>query len=39
MRALVVKDEQKVTNALREGLEGERYDVVVERTEKTPSSG
>jgi DNA-binding response OmpR family regulator len=32
MRALVVEDEQKVANALREGLEGERYDVVVERT-------
>ena len=29
---LVVEDEQKVANALREGLEGERYDVVVERT-------
>ena len=32
MRVLVVEDEQKVANALREGLEGERYDVVVERT-------
>jgi DNA-binding response OmpR family regulator len=32
MRALVVEDEQKVANALREGLEGERYEVVVERT-------
>ena len=32
MRALVVEDEQKVANALREGLEGDRYDVVVERT-------
>ena len=32
MRVLVVEDEQKVGNALREGLEGERYDVVVERT-------
>ena len=32
MRILVVEDEQKVANALREGLEGERYDVVVERT-------
>ena len=32
MRALVVEDEQKVANALREGLEGEKYDVVVERT-------
>jgi DNA-binding response OmpR family regulator len=29
---LVVEDELKVANALREGLEGERYDVVVERT-------
>ena len=32
MRVLVVEDEQKVANALREGLEGERYTVVVERT-------
>jgi DNA-binding response OmpR family regulator len=32
MRVLVVEDEQKVADALREGLEGERYDVVVERT-------
>ena len=32
MRALVVEDEQKVANALREGLVGERFDVVVERT-------
>src|SRR5688572_26511184 len=32
MRALVVEDEQKVANALREGLEDEKYDVVVERT-------
>ena len=32
MRILVVEDEQKVANALREGLEGERYDAVVERT-------
>ena len=32
MRILVVEDEQKVADALREGLEGERYDVVVERT-------
>src|SRR4029079_11020961 len=32
MRVLVVEDEQKVANALQEGLEGERYDVVVERT-------
>jgi DNA-binding response OmpR family regulator len=31
-RVLVVEDEQKVANALREGLEGERYDVVVEHT-------
>ena len=32
MHILVVEDEQKVANALREGLQGERYDVVVERT-------
>jgi two-component system copper resistance phosphate regulon response regulator CusR len=32
VKVLVVEDEQKVANALREGLEGERYDVVVERT-------
>ena len=32
MRLLVVEDEQKVANALREGLEGEQYEVVVERT-------
>ena len=32
LRALVVEDEQKVANALREGLEGETYTVVVERT-------
>jgi DNA-binding response OmpR family regulator len=32
MRILVVEDEQKVADALREGLEDERYDVVVERT-------
>jgi len=32
MRVLVVEDEQKVANALREGLEGEKYEVVVERT-------
>src|SRR5215510_13116378 len=32
MRVLVVEDEQKVANALQEGLEGEKYDVVVERT-------
>jgi DNA-binding response OmpR family regulator len=29
---LVVEDEMKVANALREGLEGERFDVIVERT-------
>jgi DNA-binding response OmpR family regulator len=32
MRILVVEDEQKVADALRDGLEDERYDVVVERT-------
>jgi DNA-binding response OmpR family regulator len=32
MRVLVVEDEQKVANALREGLEGERFEVAVERT-------
>ena len=32
MRILVVEDEQKVANALREGLHGEHYDVIVERT-------
>ena len=32
MRILVVEDELKVANALREGLQGERYDVIVERT-------
>jgi DNA-binding response OmpR family regulator len=32
MRVLVVEDEQKVANALREGLEDEHYDVVVERS-------
>jgi DNA-binding response OmpR family regulator len=32
MRILVVEDEQKVADALREGLEDERYDVIVERT-------
>ena len=32
MRVLVVEDEQKVANAIREGLEGERYDVTVEQT-------
>ncbi len=31
-RLLVVEDEQKVAGALREGLEGEGYDVVVETT-------
>ena len=31
MRLLVVEDEQKVSNALREGLEGEGDEVVVER--------
>ena len=32
MRILVVEDEQKVADALREGLEDEHYDVIVERT-------
>ena len=32
MRILVVEDEQKVADAMREGLVDERYDVVVERT-------
>ena len=32
MRILVVEDERKVATALREGLEGERFDVLVERT-------
>ena len=32
MRILVVEDEQKVANALRDGLVEEHYDVVVERT-------
>jgi DNA-binding response OmpR family regulator len=32
MRVLVVEDEQKVGDALQEGLTGEGYDVVVERT-------
>ena len=32
MWVLVVEDEQKVANALREGLEGERYEVAVERS-------
>jgi DNA-binding response OmpR family regulator len=31
-RILVVEDEQKVANALREGLESERYEVAVEHT-------
>src|SRR5688572_9740648 len=32
VRILVVEDEQKVADALREGLEGEKYEVIVERT-------
>jgi len=32
MRVLVVEDELKVANALREGLQDERYEVIVERT-------
>ncbi|MEO8069824.1 MAG: response regulator transcription factor [Acidobacteriota bacterium] len=32
MRLLVVEDEEKVASALREGLEGEGYEVVVEHT-------
>lgn len=32
MRVLVVEDEPKVANAVREGLEGEGYEVVVEHT-------
>jgi DNA-binding response OmpR family regulator len=32
MRVLVVEDEQKVASALKEGLEGEGYDVVVDAT-------
>jgi DNA-binding response OmpR family regulator len=32
MRLLVVEDEHKVAHALREGLEGEGYEVVVEHT-------
>jgi DNA-binding response OmpR family regulator len=32
MRVLVVEDEQKVAHALREGLEGEGYEVVLEHT-------
>jgi DNA-binding response OmpR family regulator len=31
-RVLVVEDEQKVAHALREGLEGEQYEVVVEHS-------
>ena len=31
-RVLVVEDEQKVANALREGLEGEGYEVLLEQT-------
>src|SRR6187455_1235537 len=31
-RILVVEDEQKVANALREGLDGEGYEVTVEHT-------
>jgi len=32
VRILVVEDEQKVANALKEGLEGERYEVVLAAT-------
>jgi DNA-binding response OmpR family regulator len=32
MRVLVVEDEPKVANAVKEGLEGERYEVAVEHT-------
>ena len=32
MRLLAVEDEQKVAHALREGLEGEGYEVVIEET-------
>ena len=32
MRVLVVEDELKVANALREGLEGEHFEAIVERT-------
>ncbi len=32
MRVLVVEDERKVAEALRDGLEAESYDVIVERT-------
>src|SRR5688500_12612573 len=39
MRLLVVEDEQKVANALREGLEGEQYEVVGERTGESAACG
>ena len=32
MRVLVVEDERKVAEALRDGLEAEQYDVVIERS-------
>lgn len=32
MRILVIEDEAKVARALKEGLEGEHYDVVVAKT-------
>ena len=32
MRVLVVEDERKVADALKEGLQAEEYDVAVERT-------
>ncbi|MEW6298160.1 MAG: response regulator, partial [Thermodesulfobacteriota bacterium] len=32
MRILVIEDEAKIARALQEGLEGERYEVVVART-------
>jgi DNA-binding response OmpR family regulator len=32
VKILIVEDEQKVADALREGLEGEKYQVTVERT-------
>jgi DNA-binding response OmpR family regulator len=32
MRVLVLEDEHKVAEALREGLEGDGYDVTLERT-------
>src|ERR1700730_4637780 len=32
MRVLVVEDEQKVANALRDGLQGEQFDVAVEHS-------